>query len=392
MLEHQDLTHILDDVGRYQNRLRELRELVLANVVMIGEIPAPTFGETQRLDFLRNRYTESGLESISVDEAGNCTAVLPGKNPTRNILVVAHADTLYDATVDHTMSVSEERLSGAGVADNSLGLAVLASLPIVMEKLGLELESNLILLGSTRSLGRGDLGGLRFFLDNAKMPVDFGICMEGVHLGRLSYTCLGMLRAEITCTVRQDRHPGCNDGNGAISAINCIVSRLLAIRLPQQPRTSIILGSLNAGKGFKTPPLTATLRLEVRSEQLGMVGEILHDIEMILSEINADTEVHAVLQILARRKPGGIPFSHPLVQCTIAIMDKLDISPLIAPSVGELSALIARGIPGVTLGITDAGDDDELASSVMVKPINTGIAQLVGLIEAIDGGHCDERN
>jgi len=392
MPEHQDLTQILDDVGRYRNRLCELRELVLANVVMIGEIPAPTFEESQRLGFLRNRFTESGLENISVDEAGNCTAVLPGRDSKRNILVVAHADTLYDATVDHTISVSEDRLCGAGVADNSLGLAAMASLPIVLEQLGLELESNLILLGSTRSLGRGDLGGLRFFLDNAKMPVDYGICLEGVHIGRLSYTCLGMLRAEITCTTSPDRHPGHNDGNGAIATINRIVSQLLAIRLPQQPRTSIILGSLNAGKGFKSPPLTATLRLEVRSEQLGMVGEILHEIELILSEINADPVVHADLQILARRKPGGIPFSHPLVQCARSIMDKLEISPLIAPSVGELSALMARGIPSLTLGITESGDDDDLASSVMVGPINTGLAQLVGLIEAIDGGLCDGQN
>jgi len=393
MPEHHDLTRILDDVARYHRRMRELRELVLANVVMIGEIPSPTFGEAERLNFMRNRYTESGLENISTDEAGNCTAVLPGKTGQRNILVVAHADTVFDSTVDHTMSVTEDRVSGAGVADNSLGLSAMVSLPIVLERLKLELDSNLILLGSTRSLGRGDLEGLRFFLDNSKMPIHAALCLEGVHLGRLSYSCLGMLRAEIICTVAPDRHTWANDAGSAIGAMNRIVTRLLEIRLSQQPRTTIILGSLNAGKGFKPAPLSATLRFEVRSEQLGMVGEILHDIELILAEINADLGVKAKLKILARRKPGGIPFKHPLVQCTRAIMDKLDIHPQVAPSVGEISALIARGIPAVTLGITEAGDeDDDSASSIMVKPIMTGLAQVVGVIEAIDGGLCDDEN
>ncbi len=388
MPEQHDLTRILDDVVRYRKRTRELRELVLANVVMIGEIPSPTFGEAGRMDFLRNRFTESGLESISIDEAGNCTAVLPGSKGERNILVAAHADTVYDATVDHTLYVSEDRISGAGVADNSLGLAVMASLPIVLEKLKIKLNSNLVLVGSTRSLGRGDLAGLRFFLDNSKLPINSAICLEGVHIGRLSYSCLGMLRAEITCTVSPDRQ-GDGESFGAIAAMNRIVGKMLAIRIPQHPRTSIIMGSLNAGKGYKAPPPSAVLRFEVRSEQLGMVGEILNEIELILAEMNSDPGINATIQILARRRPGGIPFKHPLVQCARSIMDKLDIHPLVAPSVGELSALIARGIPGVTLGITQAGDDDDSASSVMVKPIMTGIAQVIGMLKAIDGGLCD---
>ena len=48
-------------------------------------------------------------------------------------------------------------------------------------------------MGSARSLGRGDLEGLRFFLDNFKKPITAGVCIEGVKLGRLSYSSIGIV-------------------------------------------------------------------------------------------------------------------------------------------------------------------------------------------------------
>lgn len=389
MDESPELKTLLDKLPQYRDALRGLREIMLANAVMFGEIPAPTFAEEQRIRFLQDRFVESDLQNISTDELGNGIGILPGRTGERNILVSAHADTLYDASVDHTMSVEADRITGPGIADNALGLATVASLPVALDRLGIELDSNLILLGATRSLGRGDLAGLRFFLENSKIPVHAAVCVEGVHLGRLSYSCQGMLRAEITCTA-PDRGDWQTGGDNAISAINQVITGLLAIRLPQQPKTSIILGSLSAGKGFTKTPLSATLRLEIRSDQAGMVGELLDELELIVGEISAETGVQANLQVFARRKPGGIGFDHRLVQSTRAIMQHLDIQPRIAPSVGDLSAVIAQGVPGITLGMTRGFSKNPGPESIEIEPMFSGIAQLIGVLQSIDQGVCDD--
>ncbi len=385
MAESDELQSIIEGLPQQLEKLRDLRELVLANAVMLGEIPAPTFGEESRIRFLQDRFTESNLQNISTDEAGNGTAILPGRTGERNILISAHADTIFDASVDHTMSVQEDRINGNGIADNSLGLAVVASLPTILERLDIQLDANLILLGATRSLGRGDLAGLRFFLENAKTPIHAAVCLEGVHLGRLSYSCLGMLRGEIICTSKLD-------SGGAIAVMNRLISRMLAIRIPQEPRTSIILGSLNAGKGFKSPPLSATLRFEIRSEQSGLVGELLEELNNIIDELNAETESELSLQVLARRSPGGIGFTHPLVRSIRQIMQELNVQPRMAPSVGDLSAVISRGIPGVTLGLTHGFNKDPGMESVEVEPLFAGIAQVVAAIQSIDKGVCDDED
>ena len=49
------LKEILKALPRFHNELLELNEILLANLIMIGEIPAPTFQEEQRIEFLKNR-------------------------------------------------------------------------------------------------------------------------------------------------------------------------------------------------------------------------------------------------------------------------------------------------------------------------------------------------
>ncbi len=366
-----------------------MREIVLANAVMFGEIPAPTFEEEARIRFLCDRFTESDLQNISVDEKNNGTAIYPGEEEDGYILVSAHVDTNVPASIDHSITVESDSLYGPGIADNSLGLAVMASLPAVLEKMQLKLKHSLVLLGATRSLGKGDLEGLRFFVENTPLPLKAAVCLEGVHLGRLSYASLGMLRGEIRC-VSKEQPNWASHSRGAITELSNIINRLMALPLPQEPKTTIILGSVNAGTGFSRSPIEATLRFEVRSEQAGMVTDLHQRIQAIVDETHAERDIEATLEVIARRRPGGIGFGHPLVKATRAIMEELNIEPRIAPSVGDLSAIIGKDIPGVTLGLS-TGSKHLYEERAYIEPLYQGLAQVIGVLQAIDEGVCDEQ-
>ncbi|HLR26729.1 MAG TPA: hypothetical protein VK112_12755, partial [Fodinibius sp.] len=109
---------ILSSLPRFRKVAEELKETLLANLVMIGEIPAPTFDERKRVEFLLNRFKEADISSNSVDEVGNGIGLVEGKDNSESILAVAHADTVFDAKVDHTIQVQPDTLTGVGVADN----------------------------------------------------------------------------------------------------------------------------------------------------------------------------------------------------------------------------------------------------------------------------------
>lgn len=379
------LDPILAALPGWRDSLQDLREMVLANTVMCGEIPSPTFEEENLIRFICDRFTEAGLDSISTDELGNAVAILPGTeaHKDKNLLVVAHVDKIWEATDDHTVTVSADTLTGRGIADNALGAAVLITLPAILDHLGIQLKSNLVLLGATRSFGKGDLGGLRFFLENSKQPFEAAICVEGMQLERLSYSCLGMRRGEITVALKSSsaRHPG---SAGAIIPLNQIVDKILAIERPERPFTEIRLGSVEAGSAYNVAPRSASLRFEVRSESGDIVARIIEQIEEIVDEISAGHEAGAELAIISSREPGDIGFSHPLVKSTRAIMEALGVEPSLDPSMSELAALLDHGLPAVTTGLTRGENRHTSRETIEIAPLFTGLAQLVGELVLLD--------
>lgn len=387
---YQDFARLVDRLPVFQEGARELSEILLTNLVMVSEIPSPTFDEQRRVGFLLERFNEYQLQNCSTDEAGNALGILPGSSGDRNILVVAHMDTAFPEKVDHTVTIEPGAVSGAGIGDNSLGLAALVTLPIILERLGIQLRSDVILMGSARSLGRGDLEGIRFFLDNKNVPIASGICLEGVKLGRLSYASIGMLRGEIHYRVPEEYDWTRFGAGGAIVNMNDVVNRILEIPLPRRPRTSIVLNSIEAGASFNTIPRQATLQFEIRSESGEIVRRLGDQIGDIAAETSSQTGAEVDFNVLARREPGGIGFSHPLAAHSRSIIKALGVNPRISPSTSELSAFIDQKIPAVTIGLTQGEHHNEEQERLEIEPIYLGLAQLIGMLVAIDGGFTDE--
>lgn len=384
------LENILNSLSKHEADLQSIREILLANALMIGEIPSPTNSEEGRITFLSNRFIEDGLQNISIDEAGNGMAILPGTVGENNILVCAHADTVFSSKVDHAMSVGPNQIMGPGIGDNSLGLASIVTLPEILKRLNITFKDNLILMGCSRSLGRGDLGGIRFFLENNTLPIRAGVCVEGIQLGRLSYSALGMLRGEITVNVPEEYDWSSFGATGAVAILSKVIQNIMQIPIPMEPKTRILFGSIASGTSFGTQPTSANLRFEIRSEQAGMVAALRSRIEDIIGEISSGSDTEIDLNVIAQRKPGGLPYAHPMVKSMRSILEHLEVKPHVEPSVGELSELINHHIPAVTLGLTKGVNKNEFNESIEIKPTFAGLAQLVALLQSIDGGLCNE--
>jgi hypothetical protein len=122
-------------------------------------------------------------------------------------------------------------------------------------------------------------------------------------------------------------------------------------------------------------------------EQIEQIRRQIHE---IVSEMSARHALDAKFDVFFTTQAGGIPFAHPLVQSVLQVMEQLGIGPDQGHSPSELSELITRGIPAVTLGITRGGKGRIQPDYVMIEPILTGVAQLLGVILAVDKGVCDE--
>jgi tripeptide aminopeptidase len=372
----------------HREKLRHLREILFANVVMAGEIPAPSGGERRITRFLSDRFTESGLANISLDQAGNVAGVLPGRGGSRHLLVAAHVDKIWAETDDHTVSVGVGQMSGRGLADNSLGVAVLATLPLILDELGIELDSSLILLGTTRSFGRGDLGGMRFFLEKSERPVDAALCLEGIDLGRLSYSSFGMARGEIGLSVTGPAtdERGEDAGVHLVSVLTGLVQRLLSIHEREHPRASVLVRSIESGSGDGVPPRVGRVCYEIRSRESARVAAVEKEIAALVAEADRSGDLEIRGELIARRSPGDLGANHALVAKAREILGLLGIETHVAPSVSELALLLERGIPSLTVGITRGENRHSPAESIRLEPIFDGLAQIVALLQFMDRG------
>ncbi len=391
-MDDATLTNILGDLPKYTEDCRQLKELLLANAIMAGEIPAPTFREEERVRFMLDRFTEVGLDKVSTDEIGNATAVLPGSKGEGTILVSAHVDTPFEASVDHTVTVETDRVCGPSVLDNALGVAAVVTLPTLLERLGIELEHNLLLMGSVRSMGKGNMDWMRFFLENNVLPIQAGVLVEGGSLGRLSYRSLGLLRGNVKCVIPKNYDFGQFGASGAIPLVARIVQSLRAIPLPREPRTEMIFGSLTAGNAYNSIARDALLKFELRSEQIGMITSLREQVIETLEEIRHSHSAEITLEEVSKRRPGGLEYAHPLVRAARRILKELDVEPSVAPSSGELAALCEKGVPGLTLGLTVGEHRHEVNECVEIEPVYKGLAQLVAMLKFMDGGIVDAGN
>jgi di/tripeptidase len=304
---------------------------------------------------------------------------------------VAHLDTFFEKDIVHNYTIRKNTITGPGLLDNSLGVGVLVSLPIIFERLGLRFESDIVLAGTIQSIGKGNLRGIRHLLKTWPTPIRGAICLEGVELGRLNYFADGMIRGEIVCSIPEEKGVMYKFTPNAILILNEVINEILSLRLSQRPRARIVIGKITGGANHGKIAYDATLGFEIRSDSYKMVRSIHNDLKDIVDGIGHENEVGLDMKTISNLKAARLKFNHPLVKNTVEVMKTLGIKPVSKSTESTLSIFLSRKIPAVTLGITHGENYYTHNATMEIEPMFKGIAQIIGILKAIDSGVCDEQ-
>src|SRR5580704_8566103 len=144
---------------------RKERAWINEQHLKLCRVPAPTFFEQKRAEYMAERFRSLGWES-KLDRAGNVIAWLPGKRENAPaVAVTAHLDTVLAPRVPEDIKVAGDgRLLGPGVADNGAGLTALLALA-AMWTAGPPLDDSPltpVLVANVGEEGEGNLCGIRY--------------------------------------------------------------------------------------------------------------------------------------------------------------------------------------------------------------------------------------
>jgi acetylornithine deacetylase/succinyl-diaminopimelate desuccinylase-like protein len=261
-------------------------------------IPAPPFGEQARSAWMAARFTETGLIRVHIDEIGNVLGFLPAANLSPEssgpvVVLSAHLDTVFPAETPLNPVVNADRLEAPGACDNGAGVAGLLAIANALVESQVELPASLLFLGNVGEEGEGDLRGVRHLYNQTALAgrIAAHIVLDGAGADSAVTQALGSKRYQVVIT-----GPGGHSFTDAgtpnpIAALASALAVLSQTALPNDPRTTLNLGTILGGTSVNSIPESAQASIDCRStssDQLLRLEVALHRaVEDAVEQTNA---------------------------------------------------------------------------------------------------------
>lgn len=368
-----------------------ISERVINLAVKIQQIPAPTFDERLRAEFIHQNFVDLGFKDTIFDDIGNVYAIIKGQGEKPPLVVSAHLDTVFPVNTDLTITRTEDKIFGPGIGDNSLGLAGLFGLfwalcgngYMINQKL--KLARDVWLVANVGEEGLGNLSGMKAVVDRFGEKARAYIILEGMSLGQIFHQGLGVKRYRITLNTKGG-HSWVDYGEkSAIHELAELIMKIRSLNFPSEPRTSYNIGTLSGGTSVNTIAAEATMQLDLRSTSPGVLNEISSQVEALVKLANQKdgNNIRAVADLIGERPSGGIPADHTLVklaeEChvTNGLKAKLNIGST------DANEPLSRGYPSICIGLTTGGGSHTTGEYINIKSLGQGLGILVDLIRSV---------
>jgi acetylornithine deacetylase/succinyl-diaminopimelate desuccinylase-like protein len=333
---------------------------VLAWQETVAAIPAPTGDEGARARWLQRQFEILGLEEIGIDGTGNVVAELPGGRDRPRALVTAHLDHIFPPGTDLTPRREGSRLIGPGIHDNARGVAVMLAAVAALSRVDPDLRGPVVFAGTVGEEGLGDLRGMKaLFAGGPGRSADYVVNVDGAGLDRVVTRGLGSRRYRVTY-----RGPGGHSWNdfgtpNPANALGRAVSRIAALPLPAQPRTSVTVGRLAGGTSINAIPQEAWFEADLRSEDAATLREVERAFtDAIVAALREERAVRGEgqgrlemdVELVGDRPAGALRPNALLARAARAVTRRFGVEPVQAVSSTDANVPLSMGVEAVSLG------------------------------------------
>lgn len=350
--------------------------------VAIQQVPAPTFYESKRAAFVRDRFLAEALADVEMDRIGNVYARLPGKNAVSPLIISAHLDTVFPAAVDLKIFREPGRICGPGIGDNSLGVAGLFGLVWEFRQRKMVPPVDLWLVANVCEEGLGDLLGIKAVVERFGRSPRAYLVLEGMALGQVFHRALGVRRYRLIVRT-PGGHSWIDHGKpSAIHVLTALATRVMEIPLPSNPRTTLNIGTISGGTSVNTIAAEAMLELDLRSEDGNVLASIGRQVEKLADGAQVDG-VRVTAEVIGQRPAGELSSDHPLVASAQRCLLELGLEPHLNIGSTDANLPLSLGLPAVTIGLTTGRGGHTMQEYINTEPLGKGLEQVVRLIASL---------
>ena len=338
-------------------------------------IPAPPFGEQARSDWMAARFVEAGLSRVQTASVGNVSGFLPAANLSPEstgpvVVISAHLDTVFPAGTPLNPVVIGDRLEAPGACDNGAGVAGMLALAHALVEAKVELPASLLFLGNVGEEGEGDLRGVRHFYNQSDLAgrVAAHIVLDGAGAESVVTQALGSKRYQVVIG-----GPGGHSFTDAgtpnpITALASALAILAATPLPEEPRTTLNVGTIHGGTSVNYIPESAQASIDFRStgrEQLLRLEVALHRaVEDAVEHWNGIASASAkpgrgqlsfTIDQIGDRPAANLPSDSPLLETLRAVDRHLGLRTDLRLGSTDANIPLSMGVSALSMGAGGEG-------------------------------------
>jgi acetylornithine deacetylase/succinyl-diaminopimelate desuccinylase-like protein len=334
-------------------------------------IPAPTFFEQKRAEWLALRFRALGWES-KIDRAGNVLASLSGRREAPSVAVTAHLDTVLAPRASADIRLNGDgKITGPGVADNGAGLAALVALAAAWTAAPPLEDPPLapLLVATVGEEGEGNLSGMRYLCRHTASRGSLAsrlrafLVLDGPGTERVTSRALASRRFEVSFS-GPGGHSWTDYGSpNPVHALSRAVT-CFADGLPSQdpPRFSYNFGVIQGGSSVNAIPAEARAKVDLRSESAARLDELASLLAAAVeraAELEnaraASGRVSARAKEIGVRPAGELPPGSPILECVQAVDAHLRIRSVLDTSSTDANIPLSLGLAAVSIGAGGVG-------------------------------------
>ena len=371
-------------------------------------IPAPPFGEEARSKWAAERFAEIGLEKVQTDASGNVLGFVPAahidpESSGHIVVLSAHIDTVFPIETELRPRLTQEdggsRLEAPGACDNAAGVVGMLALAQALVHAKVQLPVPVLVLANVGEEGEGDLRGVRHFYEQRALAgrVAAHIVLDGAGADSAVSQALGSRRFQVTI-----KGPGGHSFTDAgtpnpIAAIAAAIAAVARIPVPENPTTTLNIGTVQGGTSVNSVPESASASFDFRStsgDELLRLEVALHRaVEDAVEQTNREAKNlnhrHRGNLTFTIDKIGDRPAAHlatdsPILEVLRAVDRHLGIATDLRLGSTDANIPIAMGIPAISIGAGgDGGGAHTVAEWYSDKDREIGLRRVLLLTLAI---------
>ncbi len=343
------------------NKLGSDNAALTEEQIRITAIPAPPFQEGPRGAYMARLLTEAGL-AVKTDDVGNVIGRRAGRIADSFVLLVAHLDTVFPAGTEVRARREGTRIYAPGISDNGAGLVGLVALARALRDANIHTEQTILFVADVGEEGEGNLRGIRKLVETYGSQLRYTIALDGAATDYISSSGLASKRVEISVS-----GPGGHSWSdfGAPNPIHALargIARFVRIQVPETPRTSFNVGSIEGGTSVNSIPARAAMKVDLRSESEAELNRVEGELRRAIQG-GVDEEIAAArkrgfytqnlsleFNVLGIRPGGELPENSPLLAAVRAADLYLGNRSRLERSSTDANIPLAAGMQAIALG------------------------------------------